>query len=88
MYHGACLLKFARDSTGRKKLSRAIEFFEPRNIYIRNDIFQNFVVPDVRRHGTRDGLHGLQQLSGIYGESVVHQRRNRILSDTRIEFPG
>lgn len=46
------------------------------------------MVPDVRGHGTRDGLHGLQQLSGIYGESVVHQRRNRIFPDARAQFPG
>lgn len=87
MYHAACLLKFARDSTGRKKVSCIIEFLqEPRNIYIY--IFQNSVVPDVRGHGTRHGLHGLQQLPGIYGESIVHHRRDRILSDPRVEFPG
>lgn len=51
-------------------------------------IFQNSVVPDVRGHGTRHGLHGLQQLPGIYGESIVHHRRDRILSDPRVEFPG
>lgn len=46
------------------------------------------MVPDVRGHGTRHDLHGLQRLSGIYGESIVHQRRNRILPHARAQFPG